>query len=99
MNIKILIIMVLFITMINGQAPTFTDAGEIKANNATISEMRQPNPCIADWNEDGKKDLLFGEKRNGAIRFYENIGTDKKPVLKSSTFVKAGGVNIKLPES
>lgn len=54
-------------------------------------------PCVADWNGDGKKDLLVGQFLEGRIRFFENTGTDAAPVFRSSAFLKAGGADIRLP--
>ncbi|MDZ7341414.1 MAG: T9SS type A sorting domain-containing protein [candidate division KSB1 bacterium] len=50
-------------------------------------------PQIADWNEDGKKDLLVGDT-NGNITLYTNTGTNSNPVLSKSGFIQAGGVNL-----
>jgi len=40
-----------------------------------------------DWNNDGKKDLLTGE-RNGFIRIYLNTNTDANPVFNGYTFLQ-----------
>jgi len=54
-------------------------------------------PTVADWNNDGKKDLITGQFRDGKIRLYLNQGTDAKPVFKDSVYMKAGGEEISLP--
>ena len=53
-------------------------------------------PCVADWNKDGKKDLLVGFQDLGEIAFYENLGTDAQPCFTNFTVLKAGGQVIKL---
>lgn len=40
----------------------------------------RPSAYVADWDGDGKKDLLLGTGRAGVL-FYRNIGTAKKPKL------------------
>ena len=54
-------------------------------------------PCAADWNGDGKKDLLVGYQTNGMIRVYLNSGTDAKPVFTSSYDLQAAGQSIQHP--
>ena len=53
-------------------------------------------PHTCDWNNDGKKDLIVGQFKNGAIRLYLNQGTDSAPVFGESSLVKAGGKPIRL---
>lgn len=79
---------------ISAQAPQFFDATEIKANNKSIW-LADATPCAVDWNEDGKKDLLVGSF-SGRIDYFENIGTDKAPVLKASVYLQAAGTDILL---
>lgn len=50
-------------------------------------------PQIADWNADGKKDLLVGDS-NGKITYFKNTGTNANPVLTKVGFVQAGGTDI-----
>jgi len=54
-------------------------------------------PCVTDWNNDGKKDLLVGQLSEGKIRLYLNRGTDSSPVFKDFKYMKAGGAEISLP--
>lgn len=54
-------------------------------------------PAVADWNGDGRKDLLVGQFGGGKIRLYLNEGTDAAPVLKGSHYLSAGGAQISLP--
>ena len=53
-------------------------------------------PCVCDWNGDGKKDLLVGQFKSGAIRLYLNQGTDTEPVFGEFSFLQAGGRQIRL---
>jgi hypothetical protein len=54
-------------------------------------------PCVADWNGDGRKDLLVGQFVGGKIALYLNEGTDKAPKFGSGRFLEAGGKEISLP--
>ena len=54
-------------------------------------------PCVTDWNNDGKKDLIFGQFDKGKIRLYLNYGADNDPKFKDFTYLSAGGEEISLP--
>ena len=55
-------------------------------------------PTVADWNGDGKKDLIVGSFTGdpGNVRLYLNIGTDADPKFGKPTFLEANGQPIKL---
>ena len=53
-------------------------------------------PDVVDWNNDGKKDLVVGQFKEGAIRLYLNEGTDSKPVFGEFSLLAAGEKPIKL---
>jgi hypothetical protein len=50
-------------------------------------------PQIADWNEDGKKDLLVGDT-DGGITLFINVGTNSSPVLSNNGFIQAGSSKL-----
>jgi len=54
-------------------------------------------PWVADWNGNGKKDLLVGQFVGGRIALYLNEGTDAAPKFGKSVFMQAGGKEISLP--
>ena len=73
----------------------FEDRGYLKAAGKTIRNMAGPNgsiqgpaeakwgytnPWVADWDLDGKLDLIVNDIW-GAVVWYRNIGTRQKPVL------------------
>lgn len=54
-------------------------------------------PCAADWNGDGRKDLLVGYQTAGKIALYLNSSTDPSPVFTTSVNLQAGGADIYHP--
>jgi len=81
-------------------APAFAGLQEgvrIEANGEVIDvEIGHLVPCVLDWNEDGKKDLLVGQFKGGQIALYLNEGTDAAPVFGASTYLHAGAQLIHL---
>jgi hypothetical protein len=53
-------------------------------------------PEVADWNGDGKKDLLIGEFYYGDIVVFLNTGTDPSPSFGGYSHVRASGTDIRL---
>ena len=51
-------------------------------------------PCVVDWNEDGKKDLLVGCFYSGNIYLYLNSGQNNVPVFTYGTILEADGAVI-----
>ncbi len=51
-------------------------------------------PCWADVDEDGKKDLLVGQFRDGKIKVYRNLGDGE---LAAGDWLKAGGKVAEVP--
>ncbi len=58
----------------------YIDPGALSGNNNYVSV-----PCIVDWNEDGKKDMLVGSFYNGNVYLYVNTGDDGSPVFETET--------------
>jgi len=58
--------------------PMFSSANWIQNAGNTLDAGSTSSPVVADWNHDGKKDLLVGES-NGRIYIYENIDSDANP--------------------
>ncbi len=52
------------------------------------------SPCWADWNGDGKKDLLVGQFSQGRITVYENLGDGN---LAAGVRLQADGAEAEIP--
>lgn len=53
-------------------------------------------PVVYDWNNDGKKDLLVGQRyidannvSHGYVSYYENTGTNASPLFNSPMYMEA----------
>jgi hypothetical protein len=62
----------------------------------TGDENAHSAPCIEDIDGDGLKDLIVGNF-SGTFRFYQNVGTPKKPVYNRKGVIQAGRVDAKVP--
>jgi len=75
-----------------------TMAGEVLNPAGTpvlLAANAQHEPAVADWDRDGKKDLMLGTEA-GYINLYMNQGTDAEPAFQTYTNVSAGGSPIYL---
>jgi len=67
----------------------------IQEKRSDLISNRWSVPLVNDWNSDGKKDLLIGNRNydnksgsKGYISFYQNKGTDSHPTFDGFTYVK-----------
>lgn len=54
-------------------------------------------PFFADFDGDGKRDLLVGQYSEGNVRVYRNLGADDEPAFESFAFVRADDVLASVP--
>ena len=54
-------------------------------------------PAVFDLDNDGKKDLLVGQFGEGKLRFYRNLGSNRRPRFKGFSYVTLNGVQISVP--
>ena len=87
--------------LVLSSCPSFAGTKEgvkLKANGEPIDvRIGHLVPCVLDWNNDGKKDLIVGQFSGGKIRLYLNQGTDDEPQFKEFSTLEAGGKEISLP--
>ena len=51
-------------------------------------------PTVADWNNDGAKDLIVGQFTSGYIWLFLNQGTNLNPVFNGGSKIESGGTPI-----
>ncbi len=45
-------------------------------------------PCVVDWDDDGRKDLLVGSLYYGHVYLYMNTGTNEDPTFDTEIHLK-----------
>jgi hypothetical protein len=73
--------------------PNFSFDGKLESGGNPIS-MTCPVPTVADWNNDGRKDLIIGDFYYGNIYLFLNDGTNLNPVFNGSTKIESNGSPI-----
>ncbi len=56
-------------------------------------------PCVCDWNNDGRKDLVVGYRYADKVALYLNYGTDSQPLFTCFVHIYADGEDICHPSS
>ena len=60
------------------EQPVFADAMPLECDGKPLP-FGIVGPCVADWDGDGRSDLLLGRRRD--IVWYRNVGSEQRPVL------------------
>jgi len=71
--------------------PDFEDAEEVEDGDVDSGAVSVP--CIVDWDNDGLKDVLMGN-RGGTVYLYINSGTNKKPVFRREEELMGGDLDV-----
>ena len=79
--------------------PTFGSAQLIQASGVNLSVSSYSAPAVADWNNDGKLDLIIGEEDGslGKVRVYLNQGTPNNPAFGAYFYAQSMGVPLTVP--
>jgi hypothetical protein len=102
-NIPIILLTLLFLACKPGSAiaaslPDFEPGVRLQDNNGPMRPGQLYSAvCVADWNEDGKKDLLVGGFFFGNIFLYLNSGTNQAPLFTTNTKLQADGTDLSVP--
>lgn len=76
-------------------APLALESGRSIYDGASPLQVDSTSaPTVADWNNDGRKDLIVGQFTLGRIWLYLNQGTDANPVFDGGTMIKSGSTPI-----
>jgi hypothetical protein len=77
-------------------APDFRTSQFLQNNGVDLVVLgARASPCVADCDDDGRKDLLTGNT-SGQLLFYTNTGTDESPSFSGYELVTADSVVIDL---
>ena len=85
--------------IVQAQQIQFRPGVPLQAAGISLDVGSYAIPCVADWNGDGRKDLLVGYQTAGKVALYLNSGSDANPVFTTSVNLQAGGADIYLPSS
>jgi hypothetical protein len=58
-----------------------------------IDVGERATPVVVDWNNDGRKDVVVGDKLGG-VRVFVNAGSDTVPDFLEQSFIQNNGANI-----
>lgn len=75
---------------------TFVQVGYTTLEKVDIHVMARATPVTADWNADGRKDLVVGSY-DGKIHIFINEGTDSAPDFWAETFAQEDGADLSVP--
>ena len=67
----------------------------MNGTNVLTADSGYAVPAVADWNNDGKIDLMVGQF-SGKIRLFLNQSPSNTPVFNGSTLIQANGSDISL---
>jgi hypothetical protein len=73
-------------------AGTYLQVGAA-GQKTNIAVGGRATPCVADWNNDGKKDLVVGAM-DGYVRLYLNQGSDAAPDFVAMALAQSTGGNL-----
>jgi hypothetical protein len=70
----------------------------VEANGKPIDmDVGNAAPFMVDFDGDGVKDLMLGQRGECKLRIYRNLGSNKQPKFGTYAFFKVGGVDASLP--
>ncbi|MBM4091986.1 MAG: VCBS repeat-containing protein, partial [Planctomycetes bacterium] len=75
----------------------FQSSVEVLANSQPIDADDYSVPSLADWNSDGRLDLLVGLKTSageGKVRVYLNAGTNEAPQYGTFSYAQQAGADL-----
>jgi hypothetical protein len=102
-NVFLPSLLLLFLCVaVQAAAPSLKAGTLIYAGSTPMVAGFDSCPEVADWNGDGKKDLIVGSLNNafyGEIYIFLNQGTDAAPSFGTSTKVQSGGAPLKVGAS
>ena len=77
---------------LNQGSGEFAPGVYVKAGRRELNVGSYASPCVVDWNEDGKKDLVMGNDRR-RIYVFLNEGTNEQPIFREPFELNGGSLN------
>jgi hypothetical protein len=77
-------------------AGALLEVGQPGSKQNIVADGGQATPTVADWNSDGRKDVLVGGFA-GRIMLFLNEGTDAAPDFRETLFVQNSGADLLVP--
>lgn len=82
---------------LTAETPNFAPGRYLLSNGMpAMGDNIFSDPCVADFNNDGRKDLLLGVYYYGHIYLFLNEGTDDDPIFGAGTILEADGFPIRV---
>ncbi len=81
------------------EEPMLRPGERITANAQSLNVGAQAIPCVYDWNNDGRKDLIVGYRYDDKLALFLNQGTDANPAFGTFENLQAAGADIVHPGS
>jgi len=92
--VAVVALLTLGATPLCAQAPELEKGVYVYDGNLPLEVDRHSSPCVIDWNNDNKKDLVIGQFGYGYIWLFLNQGTDLNPVFNGGSYIYSGSVPI-----
>lgn len=84
----------LFAGPLKADIPDLEPGVKIKNGAIDLKVKYTSCPTVADWNNDGAKDLVVSQETNGNVYLFLNQGTDLNPVFNGGSTIKSAGAPI-----
>ena len=82
-----------YLNVSTGAVPSLTNHTYVAVGGSTYSAGSYSAPCVVDWNNDGKKDIVCG-RGDGNVSLLLNAGTDAAPLFSVENYVQNGAVPL-----
>ena len=83
----------LFLNAGSADSVDFAQGVKVKAAGKDLDVSSNASPCVTDWNEDGKKDLVMG-RGNGVIYVFLNEGSNEQPIFGKPFELNRGSLDV-----
>lgn len=84
-----------YVYLLENTGRGYVNRGKVEAAGAPIDVYGAPNPCIADFDGDGKQDIIAGNSA-GEIAFIRNLSGGENPVWDAPRLFTVNGKPIRI---